>query len=106
MIVVTGGAGFIGANIVEGLNQQGFKDILVVDDLKDGHKFTNIHDLSIADYMDKSEFLKWIKFNKPFDKPLKAIIHMGACSDTTEWDGQFMMENNYSYSKTVFKEAT
>ncbi|RKS85083.1 ADP-glyceromanno-heptose 6-epimerase precursor [Orbus hercynius] len=99
MIVVTGGAGFIGSNIVKGLNAIGRKDILVVDDLSDGTKFTNLVDLDIADYMDKDEFIAAIVSGE--DLGIEVIFHQGACSSTTEWDGKFMMENNYSYSKDV-----
>jgi ADP-L-glycero-D-manno-heptose 6-epimerase len=100
MIVVTGGAGFIGSNIVAKLNAMGRKDILVVDELTDGKKFRNIVDLNIADYWDKDVFLAKIKDrNLPFK--VDAVFHEGACSDTTEWDGRFMMENNYEYSKHV-----
>ncbi|MEH6358053.1 MAG: ADP-glyceromanno-heptose 6-epimerase [Pseudomonadales bacterium] len=101
MIVVTGGAGFIGSNLVKGLNEQGRTDILVVDDLTDGTKFVNIADCEIADYLDKHIFLERLECGMlPGD--IEAIIHLGACSATTEWDGQFMMENNYEYSKKVF----
>jgi len=99
MIVVTGGAGFIGCNIVKGLNALGRKDILVVDDLTDGTKFTNLVDLDIADYMDKDEFIALIVSGEDLD--IDVIFHQGACSSTTEWDGKFMMENNYSYSKDL-----
>jgi len=99
MIVVTGGAGFIGSNIVKGLNDKGFKDILVVDDLKDGTKFTNLVDLDIADYMDKDEFISAIISNENLN--IDVIFHQGACSSTTEWDGKYMMENNYTYSKDL-----
>lgn len=99
MIVVTGGAGFIGSNIVKGLNSIGHKDILVVDDLTDGTKFANLADLDIADYMDKDEFISAIISNENLD--IDVIFHQGACSATTEWDGKFMMENNYSYSKDL-----
>lgn len=100
MIIVTGGAGFIGSNIVKTLNQQGRNDILVVDDLTDGKKFLNIADCVIADYLDKGEFLKLIN-NDELNLPVEAVFHEGACSSTTEWDGKFMMENNYEYSKTL-----
>lgn len=97
MIVVTGGAGFIGSNIVKGLNKKGYKDILVVDDLTDGTKFTNLVDLEIGDYLDKREFIRLILSGNDLD--IDVIFHEGACSSTTEWDGKFMMENNYQYSK-------
>ena len=99
MIVVTGGAGFIGSNIVKGLNDLGYKDIVVVDDLTDGTKFANLADLDIADYIDKDEFISSIISGENLD--IEVIFHQGACSSTTEWDGKFMMENNYSYSKDL-----
>lgn len=101
MIVVTGGAGFIGSNLVKGLNEQGRTDVLVVDDLTDGTKFVNIADCEIADYLDKDIFLERLECGMLPDN-IEAIVHLGACSATTEWDGQFMMENNYEYSKKVF----
>jgi ADP-L-glycero-D-manno-heptose 6-epimerase len=102
MIIVTGGAGFIGSNIVQGLNAKGIEDILVVDDLTDGTKFKNLVDGCISDYMDKDDFLDSILGGDFDDVKIEAIFHQGACSSTTEWDGQFMMENNYEYSKTLF----
>jgi len=101
MIVVTGGAGFIGSNLVKGLNEQGRTDVMVVDDLTDGTKFVNITDCEIADYLDKHTFLERLECDMLPDD-IEAIVHLGACSATTEWDGQFMMENNYEYSKKVF----
>jgi len=102
MIIVTGGAGFIGSNIVQGLNARGIDDILVVDDLKDGTKFKNIVDGRIADYIDKDDFLDSVLGGDLDGVTIEALFHEGACSSTTEWDGQFMMENNYEYSKTLF----
>lgn len=102
MIVVTGGAGFIGSNIVKGLNQLGRRDILVVDDLTDGKKFRNLVDCEILDYLDQADFLKRIETRPDDFDYIDAIFHEGACSATTEWNGRYMMENNYEYSKTIF----
>lgn len=100
MIIVTGGAGFIGSNIVKALNDKGITDILVVDNLKDGTKFVNLVDLDIADYMDKEDFLIQIMAGEEFGD-VEAIFHEGACSSTTEWDGKYMMDNNYQYSRAA-----
>ena len=100
MYVVTGGAGFIGANLVKALNARGEKNILVVDDLEQGDKFRNLVDCEIADYLDKRDFIDRIK-NGEFKKKFKAVLHEGACSDTMEHNGVFMMGNNYEYSKTL-----
>jgi ADP-L-glycero-D-manno-heptose 6-epimerase len=101
MIIVTGGAGFIGSNIVKGLNARGRKDIIVVDELTDGTKFANLSDLDIADYLDKDEFLQKLQKGDPLGTDIEVIFHQGACSTTTEWNGRFMMENNYAYSKSL-----
>jgi ADP-L-glycero-D-manno-heptose 6-epimerase len=101
MIVVTGGAGFIGSNIVKVLNKQGRSDIVVVDDLTDGTKYANLADCYIADYLDKEVFIKRLAVGAlPYT--LTAVFHEGACSDTTEWNGRHMLENNFEYSKTLF----
>lgn len=102
MFIVTGGAGFIGSNLVLGLNGRGCDDILVVDNLKNGVKFKNLVDCRIADYIDKDAFL--IKLQQGDYKPgeIQAVFHQGACSTTTEWDGRYMMENNYEYTKILF----
>lgn len=105
MIIVTGGAGFIGSNIVKGLNARGLKNIVVVDDLTDGHKYVNLIDCAIEDYIDKDDFLKFIQSGKKFPQPVQAIFHEGACSTTTEWNGQFMMKNNYEFSKILLHYA-
>ncbi|MBZ0216364.1 MAG: ADP-glyceromanno-heptose 6-epimerase [Fimbriimonadaceae bacterium] len=100
MIIVTGGAGFIGSNIVKGLNARGHGDIFVVDDLTDGHKFRNIADCRIADYLDKDDFRKRILADESFGK-VSAVFHEGACSATTEWDGRLVMDNNYQVTKEL-----
>lgn len=100
MIIVTGGAGMIGSNIVKGLNDRGINDILVVDDLTDGHKFWNLQDCQISDYLDKDDFLTRVTNGEKFG-PVEAVFHEGACSATTEWNGKYMMENNYEYSKVL-----
>jgi len=102
MIIVTGGAGFIGSNLVLGLNARGYDDILVVDHLTNGIKYRNLVDCKIADYMDRSTFLERIQQGAFQAENIEAIFHQGACSTTTEWDGQYMMENNYEYSKVLF----
>ncbi|WP_130472010.1 ADP-glyceromanno-heptose 6-epimerase [Candidatus Magnetaquicoccus inordinatus] len=105
MYIVTGGAGFIGANIVASLNQQGHSTILVVDNLTKGDKFLNLRDLKISDFMDKTEFREQIRKGFFQDKAIKAIFHQGACSDTMEYDGRYMMDNNFTYSKELLHLA-
>ncbi len=100
MIVVTGGFGFIGSNIVHALNQRGINNILVVDDLTDGKKFHNLIGADFLDYCDKDDFLAQLEYDE-FEEPITAIFHEGACSTTTEWNGKFMLDNNYQYSKIL-----
>ncbi|MDH3615268.1 MAG: ADP-glyceromanno-heptose 6-epimerase [Gammaproteobacteria bacterium] len=101
MYIVTGGAGFIGSNLVRALADRGEHEVIVVDDLEDGHKFVNIADLPIADYLDKDDFLGRLASEKAFSGGITAIFHQGACSETTEWDGRYMMKNNYGYSQRL-----
>lgn len=101
MIIVTGGAGFIGSNIVSALNARGHDDIIVVDDLTDGRKFANLSGLRIADYLDMQRFRGMVEENHAALDAATAVFHEGACSATTEWDGRYMMDNNYEYSKEL-----
>jgi ADP-L-glycero-D-manno-heptose 6-epimerase len=100
VIVVTGAAGFIGSNLVAALNRRGIRDIIAVDDLADGTKFVNLADLEIADYFDKDEFLALAE-EDALPEGVQAVFHQGACSNTTEWNGEFMMDVNYRYSKVL-----
>ncbi len=95
--VVTGAAGFIGSNLVKALNERGEKNIIAVDNLKNADKFKNLTDCEIADYMDKEDFIALLQ-DGAFDGTLRAVLHEGACSDTMETDGRYMMENNYQYT--------
>lgn len=100
-IIVTGAAGFIGSNLIRELNQRGVSDIIAVDHLTLGNKFRNLADLSIADYLDKSEFLS--RFAARAFGKVEAVLHEGACSNTMEHDGQYMMVNNYRYTLAVLE---
>jgi len=99
-MVVTGGAGFIGSNLVKGLNRRGITDILVVDDLTEGDKFVNLVDCQIADYMHKDEFRRLVASSAL--PHLQAVLHQGACSDTTERNGHYMLDNNYRVTLELF----
>lgn len=99
-VVVTGAAGFIGSNIVKGLNARGIEDIIAVDDLTQGDKFRNLADLKIADYVDLDMF--YDLFAEGFFGKVDAVFHEGACSDTMETDGKYMMDNNYTLSCGLF----
>ena len=95
-IIVTGAAGFIGANLLRALNERGESDILAVDNLARADKFRNLAESDIADYLDKEEFLERLR-KRDLDRP-DVVFHQGACSDTTQSDGRYMMSNNYRYS--------
>jgi ADP-L-glycero-D-manno-heptose 6-epimerase len=95
--IVTGAAGFIGSNLVKALNERGETNIIAVDNLKQADKFRNLADCEIADFIDKVDFLKKLQEGF-FDGLVTAVLHQGACSDTMETDGRYMMENNYQYT--------
>lgn len=98
-IIVTGAAGFIGSNIVRGLNSRGITDIIAVDNLTQADKFRNLVDLQIADYVDKTQF--YDLFAHGHYGAVEAVFHEGACSDTMEHDGRYMLDNNYRASRTL-----
>ncbi|MFT5171554.1 MAG: ADP-L-glycero-D-manno-heptose 6-epimerase [Candidatus Marinamargulisbacteria bacterium] len=100
MIIVTGGAGFIGSAFIWKCNQEGIRDIIIVDDLNTSDKWENLIGLSYSDYIHKSVFSQMVSENK-LDLKVDAIIHMGACSATTETDADYLMENNYRYTKLL-----
>jgi len=110
MIIVTGGAGFIGSNLVHALNRAGENDILLVDNFEPaanftGPKFTNLWGAEFSDYMDKREFRKALLAGAFGNAGVRAILHQGACSNTLEDDGRYMMDNNFTYSKEILHFA-
>jgi len=102
MIVVTGGAGFIGSNIVKGLNDKGRDDILIVDNLEKSEKHLNLNRLEFVDYIDKTGFFEIFD---DISEEVEMVFHQGACSDTMESNGKYMMENNYDYSCALFNSC-
>ena len=105
MYIVTGGAGFIGSNLVHELNTQGIADILIVDNFANAGKFQNLHGARYVDYLDKREFRRAVKENSLGIGKVEAILHQGACSNTLEDDGVYMMDNNFEYTKEVLRFA-
>ncbi len=104
MYIVTGGAGFIGSAMVWKLNQMGIEDILVVDNLSTSEKWNNLVGLKYEDYLHRDQFLKFVLEGEDRFET-EAIIHMGACSSTTEFDADFLMENNYRYTQYVCRHC-
>jgi ADP-L-glycero-D-manno-heptose 6-epimerase len=105
MLIVTGGAGFIGSNLVHKLNAHGLTDILIVDNLANTRKIENLHGARYSDYMDKSDFRRAIRENTLGAGKIEAILHQGACSNTLEDDGVYMMDNNFQCTKEVLAFA-
>jgi ADP-L-glycero-D-manno-heptose 6-epimerase len=106
MYIVTGGAGFIGSNLVHELNLHGITDILVVDNFSDSRKLFNLHGARFVDYMDKKEFRRALEQGVLGIPRVNAIFHQGACSNTLVDDGVYMMDNNFTYSKVVLQYAS
>lgn len=104
MIVVTGGAGFIGSALIAQLNQRRITDILVVDQLATDNKWKNLLNLSFADYVEKNDFLEMVVENK-LSAPIEAVFHMGACTSTTETNASYLIKNNYEYTKLLAQWA-
>ena len=102
-VIVTGAAGFIGSNLVKGLNARGITDVIAVDNLTQADKFRNLADLQISDYFDKTTFFE--QFAQGHFGKVEAVFHQGACSDTMEHNGRYMLDNNYRASKTLLDAA-
>ena len=105
MMIVTGGAGFIGSALIAALNKRQITDILVVDQLGANHKWKNLRKLAFADYVEKDDFLEMVIEDK-LDSPVEVVFHLGACSDTTETNASYLVKNNYEYSKLLAQWAT
>lgn len=104
MIILTGGAGFVGSNILKRLNAEGEEDVLVVDNLRNADKYRNLVGARFSDYVGKADFLNLLE-RGTFGQEVTAILHQGACTDTLEYDGEYMMRNNYDYSKALLHFA-
>jgi ADP-L-glycero-D-manno-heptose 6-epimerase len=104
MLVVTGGAGFIGSNLVRALNDAGTTELILVDHLDSTDKFRNLRHCTFSDYMDKAEFRRFVETDR-LDFKIEGIFHQGACSNTMQRDGGYMIENNYSYSRALLNFA-
>ena len=100
MIIVTGGAGFIGSAVIAALNKRQITDILVVDHLGTDQKWKNLRNLSFADYVEKDDFLEMVVEDK-LPGHIEAVFHLGACSSTTETNASYLIKNNYEYSKLL-----
>ena len=106
MLIVTGGAGFIGSNLVKALHDAGRDDVMVVDDLRDGRKLANLVGCDLYDIVDKDVFRDWLSAGRDLDEPIEAVFHLGACSNTMEWDGRLLLRENYEYSKLLLSYCT
>ena len=105
MILITGAAGFIGSALVWKLNEEGINDIIVSDKLRNADKWLNLRKRDYSDWVDRDELFEWLADPENGDK-ITAVVHMGACSATTETDGDFLMKNNYEFTKKLWKFCT
>jgi len=105
MFIVTGGAGFVGSNLVRGLNDRGRDDVMVVDELADGAKLLNLADCDVYDLVDHEMFREWLLADRNLDD-VEAVFHQGAITDTMDWDGRRMMRANYDLSKLLLSWCT
>lgn len=105
MIILTGGAGFIGSNILRELNSRGRTNVLIVDSLKNSAKYRNLVGLKYRDLISRFEFYDRLEMGEWYDVPIEAILHQGACTDTMEYDGERMMNDNYHSSKALLDFA-
>ena len=105
MIVVTGSNGFIGSNLIKGLNNLGHTDIIAVDDHSNHELKENITHCAISDYLEIQEFFDQVKTKRFDNQNIEAIFHQGACSNTMEWDSEYLYKNNLLYSKELLKLA-
>lgn len=104
MTILTGGAGFVGSNLLKRLNAEGVRDILIVDNLKNADKYRNLVGAEFSDYVGKADFLDLLE-DGALDGDIDAVYHQGACTDTLEYDGEYMMRNNYDFSKALLHFA-
>ena len=105
MIIVTGGAGFIGSAFVAKLNAEGIKDIIIVDALKKSGKWQNLVGKNFTEFIHKDQFLQLIVQHDLSGLKVDALVHMGACASTTEQDADYLLENNYRYTRALAEWA-
>ena len=101
MIVVTGGAGFIGSNLIRALNLSGCDDILLIEDMSDGRKCVNLSGACVSDYLDNQVCAELLDRGAELGANIEMVYHLGACTDTTQWDGRLMMRENFAFSRLL-----
>lgn len=106
MLIITGGSGFIGSNLVKALNQRGRDDLMIVDSFQNGRKLRNLVDCELWDVVNKGRFQEWLLADRDLDENIEGVFHLGACSNTMEWDGDALLRDNYEYSKLLLSYCT